>query len=122
MNSICFTFDSYFCEWKNRDFASLEDKTIFIDEFSMVPNKWMTLIYKAFTLYNITVNLFGDENQCDPVESGSQIHYNYRLSHTICQMCPNKVKLEYIEDSCRYDKQTHDILQKFLKEGKISKR
>ena len=56
------------------------------------------------------VYLFGDENQCDPVESGSQIHYNYRLSKTVRQMCPDKIKLEYIETSCRYDKQTHEIL------------
>ena len=51
-NKICFTFDSYFCEWNGRNIDSLKDKTIFIEEFSMVPNKWMTLIYKAL-FYNV---------------------------------------------------------------------
>ena len=61
---ICYTFDSYFCEWYGRKIDSLEDKTVFIEEFSMVPNKWMTLIYKAFVMYGIKVYMFGDPNQC----------------------------------------------------------
>ena len=39
----------------------------------MVPNKWMTKIYK----YPNTIYPFGDTNQCDPVEKSSQILYNY---------------------------------------------
>ena len=34
---ICHTFDSYFCEWNGRDLNSLNNKTIFIKEFSMIP-------------------------------------------------------------------------------------
>jgi len=49
----------------------------------MIPNKWMTKIYEAFILYQNTIYLFGDYNQINPVESGSQIHYNYDLSKTI---------------------------------------
>lgn len=45
---VCHTFDSYFCEWNGKDIEDLKNKTIFIEEFSMVPNKWMTLIYKHF--------------------------------------------------------------------------
>ena len=41
----------------------------------MVPNKWITLIHKAYI--NNKVNLFGDPNQCETVESGSIINYNY---------------------------------------------
>ena len=120
VNKICHTFDSYFCEWNGRDIESLKNKTIFIEEFSMVPNKWMTLIYKAFTMYNIKVYLFGDHNQCSPVECGSQINHDYLSSSSICKMCPNVVTLEYIEKSCRYDKRTHDMLKTFLKHGKVS--
>lgn len=40
----CHTFDSYFCDWHGRSIESLEGKTVFIEEFSMVPNKWMTMI------------------------------------------------------------------------------
>ena len=80
------TFDSYFCDWNGRDISYLKDKTIFIEEFSMVPNRWTTKIYEAFTKYNNTIYMFGDPNQCEPIESGSQIHYNYLDSKTIREM------------------------------------
>ena len=120
INKTCFTFDSYFCEWYKRDINSLKDKTIFIEEFSMVPNKWMTKIYEAFTMFNNKIYMFGDPNQCEPVEGGSQIHYDYLNSKTIREICPRTRTLEYIEKSCRYDKQTHEVLEKFLKHGKVS--
>lgn len=120
VNRISHTFDSYFCEWNQRDMSSLEGKTIFVDEFSMVPNKWITLLYQAFLKYNIKVYLFGDNNQCSPVENGSQISYNYVKSHAIRHMCPNIETLEYIKDCARYDKQAYIMLNKFLKNGKIS--
>ena len=110
-NKLCHTFDSYFCEWKGRDINSLKDKTIFIEEFSMVPNKWMTKIYEAYTLFNITIYMFGDPNQCEPVEGSSQIHYDYLNSKTVREMCPRIQTLQYIEKSCRYDKQTYDVRQ-----------
>ena len=116
----CHTFDCYFCDWHGRKTESLENKTVFIEEFSMVPNKWMTLIYKAFVMFGIKVYMFGDPNQCEPVEGGSQINYNYLYSKTIKQMCPKVRTLKYIEESCRYDKQTHEILSKFLTYGKVS--
>ena len=119
-NKKCHTFDSYFCEWNGRDMNSLKDKTIFIEEFSMVPNKWMTKIYQAYLKYNNTVYMFGDPNQCEPVEGGSQIHYDYLGSKTVRDMCPRIETLQYIEKSCRYDKQTHKMLDKFLKYGKVS--
>ena len=119
-NKICHTFDSYFCEWSDGNYHGLEGKTIFIEEFSMVPNKWMTKIYHEYIKYNITVYMFGDPNQCEPVEGGSQIHYDYLESKTISEMCPKVETLKYIEKSCRYDKQTHEMLKTFLKHGKIS--
>ena len=55
VNKTCYTFDSYFCEWngttEETNIKSLENKTIFIEEFSMVPNKWITNIYKTFTMF-----------------------------------------------------------------------
>ena len=124
INKICHTFDSYFCEWNGyheTNLKSLEDKTIFIDEFSMVPNKWITMIYKAFTLYGTKVYMFGDPNQCSPVEPGSQISYNYLRSKSVRQMCPKNVTLKYIEDSSRYDKKTYSVLNNFLEKGKLAK-
>jgi len=120
VNRICHTFDSYFCEWSDGNYHSLNGKTIFIEEFSMVPNKWMTKIYHEYLKYNNTVYMFGDPNQCEPVEGGSQINYGYLKSKTVLEMCPKIETLQYIEKSCRYDKQTHEILKKFLKYGKVS--
>ena len=37
-----------------------KDTTVHIDEFSMVPNKWMTKIYEAFvSVEGVNVNLYG---------------------------------------------------------------
>ena len=58
----CFTFDSYFNSYHNRDIFHLADKTIFIEEYSRTPNKWMSKIYQAFTKYHNTVFMFGDTN------------------------------------------------------------
>ena len=56
--------------------SNLKHNTIFIEEFSMVPNKWITKIYEIYTLFKNTIYIFGDTNQCSPVET-SAIHYNY---------------------------------------------
>ena len=77
VDDICYTFDSYLCEWNGRDLASLKNKTVSIEEFSMVPNKWITKIDA----------LFGDPNQCPPVEGGSQVHYDYLNSESVRAMC-----------------------------------
>ena len=42
LSDKCFTFDSYFNSYDNRDISHLKDKTIFIEEYSMTPNKWMS--------------------------------------------------------------------------------
>ena len=49
----------------------------------MVPSKWMTKIYEIFRKHNNTINMFGDPNQCEPVEGGSQVHYDYLYSSVI---------------------------------------
>ena len=67
----CYPFDSYFNSYHNRDITHLKDKTVFIEEYSMTLNTFMTKIYHAFTKYHITVFMFGDTNQRDPVEKGS---------------------------------------------------
>ena len=64
----CYTFDLFFFDHHGRDITALEGKTIFVDEYSMTPNKWMTKLYQAFTKYRLTIYMFGDTNQCDPVE------------------------------------------------------
>ena len=57
-----YTFDRYFCDYYGRDVTNLKDKTIFIEEYSMTPNKWMTKMYNAFTKFGSTIDMFGDAN------------------------------------------------------------
>ena len=113
----CYTFDLFFCDYHGRDITAQEKKTIFIDEYSMTPNKWMTKLYQAFTKYKLTIYMFGDTNQCDPVEP-TDIFYDYFKSIPISEMCPRWVEMRYIENA-RYDIQTRDLLTKFLKSGSI---
>ena len=119
-NKICHTFDSFFSERNEDNFKELRKKTVFIEEFSMMPNKWVQMIYKAFDKYNIVVNLYGDPNQCEPVEDDSNLIYNYMESETVKQMCPILKTLSYVQESCRYDKETNKMLSTFLKHGKVA--
>lgn len=116
----CHTFDSYFCHYHGRDISSLEGKTVFIEECTMTPNKWMTKIYQAFTKYHNAIYMFGDTNQCDPIKNGSQIHHDYFTSVPISEMCPRRVEMNYKEGCVRYDEQTRDVLAKFLETGKVT--
>ena len=78
------------------------------------------MIYKAWTMFNNKIFMFGDTNQCEPVEKGSQIHYDYLISRTVRQMRPEVVTLNYIEGCSRYDATTHKVLRTFLKHGKVA--
>ena len=110
----CYTLDRYFCDYYRRDISILEDKTIFIEEYSMTPNKWMTKLYQAFTKYSMTVYMFGDTNHCNPVEKLSKIHYDYFKSVTIKEMCPERIEMKYIDGiKSRYNEQTRDMLTEF---------
>ena len=112
------TFDSYFSGEKGskKHCEMLKGKRVFIDEFSMVPNKWITLLYKAFCKHGVEVYLFGDSNQCDPVDA--QI-FNYLNSPGVRQMCQGATELQYIEGSSRYDKETHALLNDLINTGSI---
>ena len=82
----CYIFDLFFCDHHGRDITALEGKKIFVDEYSMTPNKWMTKLYQAFTKYRLTIHMFGDTNQCDPVEL-SDMFYDYFLSQWLFLRC-----------------------------------
>ena len=69
VSNICRTFDSYFCEWNENNIKLIKDKTIFIDKFSMVLNKVITILYKLWLEHNIKIYMFGDPNHCNRVES-----------------------------------------------------
>ena len=118
------TFDSYFDKHISdaENLKLLTNKDIFIDEFSMVPNKWITLIYHSYMANNLEVNLYGDANQCDPVEGSSRLKYDYTKGPAILEMCPNTIELKYIEESARYDKKTFDMLTNFLQTGRLNQK
>ena len=88
----------------------------------MVPLKWMTLIYHSFVANNLKVNLYGDTNQCDPVEGISKLIYEYTKSPAIQDMCSDTVELEYIMESARYDHKIYKILSEFLKTGQVKEK
>lgn len=71
-------------------------------------------------IYGNTVYMYGEPNQCQPVGGGSAIHYDCLESESIRETCPKTQTLKYIEDSCRYDRKTHEMLNRFLKHGKIT--
>ena len=114
LNVSAFTFDSFFSSvGKLGSVDKLKNRRVLVDEFSMVPNKWMTILYLAYVKHGIEIHLFGDPFQCDPVDN--QI-FNYLESPGVLEMCPNVIEMKYHENS-RYDKRTHDILMNFQKTG-----
>ena len=121
---MCRTFDSYFCEWSNGNNGntrSVSGKQVFIDEFSMVPNKFISKLYELWLKYKMLVFMFGDPNQCEPVGGGeSAIHHNYLTSVSVREMCPRTVTLKYIKGCSRHDVKTNTAVSFFLENGYIS--
>ena len=100
MKNKVHTFDSYFNEFISdaENLKLLSNKNVFIDEFSTVPNKWITLTYNSLVANNLRVNIYGDINQCDPVEDNSRLTYDHTKSPAILDMCCEVVELKYIEE------------------------
>lgn len=94
--------------------------TIYIDEFYMTPNEFVTIIYLACMKNpQIKVVISGDPNQCNSCEDGGKV-YDYTLSDAVKQICPNLVVCEYIENSGRYNMKLKLILDELLEHGTIS--
>ena len=53
----------------------------------MTPNRWVTKLYEGWRQHGYTLYLFGDSNQCSPVQGGSAIHYDYLISVSAREMC-----------------------------------
>ena len=118
VNKLCHTFESYFFD-STRGINDLKDKIVFVDEYSMTPNRYMTLLYHAFTKHDITIIMSGDVNQCEPINRVKSIRHNYFKSNSVSEMCPDHIKMEYIEGSARYDNETRIMLNNFLKYKKL---
>ena len=114
VNKLCHTFESYFFD-RTRGIDDLKDKIVFVDEYSMTPNRYISLLYQAFTKHDITIIMSGDTNQCEPINRVKSIRHNYFTSKSVSEMCPEHIKMKYIEGSARYDNETRVLLNTFLK-------
>ena len=116
VNNHCFTSESYFCEYKGRYLSTLKDKVVFVDEYTMTPDRFITKLYHAFTKYGIQVFMAGDINQCEPINGATSIRHNYfDDSISVFEMCPRRIQMKYVEGSSRYDQKTRIMSEKFLK-------
>lgn len=114
VNKICHTFRSFFYD-DSRGVNDLKDKIAFVDEYTMTPNRYITLLYHTFTKYNITIIMSGDINQFEPINDDKTIPQNCFTSKAVEEMCSQRVELTYIEESARYDNKTRIVLNYFLK-------
>ena len=76
VNKLCRTLESYFHD-NLKGVDDLKDKIIFVDEYSMTPNRYITLLYQAFTKHDITRIMSGDTNQCEPINKTKSKRHNY---------------------------------------------
>ena len=113
VNRICHSFESYFYD-NIRGVDNLKDKMVFVDEYTMTPNRYITLLYQAYTKFGITIIMSGDVNQCEPINNVKSRRHNYFESKSVDEMCPNRVEMKYIEGSARYDQQTRFMLGNLL--------
>ena len=54
VNKLCHSFESYFFD-STRGIDDLKGKIVFVDEYSMTLNRYITLLYQAFTKHDITI-------------------------------------------------------------------
>lgn len=91
------TFDSYFSEWANYE-NRLANKTFFIEEFSMVPNKWMTKIYETSKRHNNQYSLHVWRPKSVWARwSGGEVYYDkIRINDSWSE------RKEFRDNSCQY--------------------
>ena len=114
-----FTFDSFF-----NDHLSFEQKLkkvdeydrIIVDEYSMVPVKFMGLLNTIKQKLNKPLLFFGDHHQCLSIET-TGIIYDYSKTSTFTAMCDNqKYICSYKEQFSRYDLSLKNVLDTFIKD------
>ena len=62
------TFDSKFFKQEDSETIFKNTKRILIDEFSMIPLKWMNKLYQLKKGNDIILQFYGDPDQCTPVD------------------------------------------------------
>jgi hypothetical protein len=104
----------YMCQQSEKEMTKKlsHQNKIFVDEFVMTPNQFMTMLYQSES----EIHLFGDPNQLEPVDD---YVYDYSNSPAIKEMCPEIRVLKYIKGCCRFDNELLKKSKKFLKDGLI---
>ena len=117
---VAFTFDSYLPPALNDEQKAKKlDKTVYVDEFSMLDDHWITVIYKAFLKNRNRVYFFGDKNQLTGIEEGNVLPINYIESTAMRQMCPTLEVVPFNPKTGRYTQKLYDILTKFIESGEL---
>ena len=93
---------------------------IYVDEYSMVPSKWIYYLYLIKEKYRTKICMFGDRKQCLPVESSGKC-YNYLECYIVKFICEcNLIELPYLFKYGRYNEDLYKIIITLDKTGKIS--
>ena len=95
-------------------------KNIYVDEYSMVPFKYIQLLYSLKKDKNI--RLFGDSNQCPPVEKNNKSGklYDYKNSNFVKKICDYKLyNIPYKFEYGRYEEPLYNVILHLLKTNKI---
>jgi len=118
----CYTFDSFLndhLDYEQKVQKMLKYERVIIDEYSMVPVKFMEFLNQMKSRFNIKLLFFGDANQCLQVDS-NKIIYDYITTSTFLKMCDgNQFVCSYKEQFSRYDMALKTELDYFLENGKI---
>ena len=87
-------------------------KRIQIDEFSMVPTEWLSLIYKIkCSNPEICIQMYGDPKQCKQVCKYKR-YFNYLEKKCVRYICDNNLIVKkYVEGCGRYNIDLHDVLR-----------
>ena len=92
---------------------------IFVDELSMVPARWMIILSNLPDASQRQILLFGDMNQCTPIEE-SNVWYDYTKKQLTRELTNyRRVDLEYVEGRSRYGETLYHALEQLL-DTKIS--
>lgn len=86
---------------------------VFIDEFIMTPNKFMTMVYHS----KVLTHLYGDPNQLNAISE----YYDYIDSPSINELCPNNRTLNYIDGCQRFDNELKGVAEMLLYNGIVGK-
>ena len=112
------TFDSYLYDPKKgaMDAAALAGaKRVVVDEYTMLPPKYMSILMSAQAKYGFNVLLFGDPAQC---KAPTDDWVKYDTNAAVLRMVKgNVVRLSY--KFKRYDAKLYAVLTQFKKTGKL---